>query len=95
MTVQEQGDSSLHYINVDHIVQIVHVPNAPVATISMADGKSFRVNETEFRNIVALFSKKHEPAAAHQKYCRAGNLASGKAMLRHQWLATWLRPTMN
>lgn len=53
----EQGDSSIHYVNLEHIVQIIHVPNAPVATVCLADGKSFRVGEMETQRLVSAFGE--------------------------------------
>lgn len=46
----EQGDESVHVVNVEHIVQMVHVPGAGLATVSMSDGKTFRVSQQEFYN---------------------------------------------
>gem|GEM_PF-3976645 len=58
----EQGDSSVHYVNVEHVLQFVHVPNSPVAVVTTSDGQSFRISEEEFRRFVALISPKQETA---------------------------------
>ena len=46
----EQGDESIHVVNVDHIVQMYHVPGTGVATVTTSDGKSFRISQQEFYN---------------------------------------------
>jgi hypothetical protein len=53
----EQGDNSIHYVNLEHIVQIVHVPDAPIATVHMDDGKSFRVGEAETKRLMSAFGE--------------------------------------
>ena len=53
----EQGDNSIHYVNVAHIVQIVHVPQSPIATVHMVDGHSFRVGEAETKRLMHVFGE--------------------------------------
>ena len=52
VNVVEQGDDSIHVLNVDRIVQFVHVPGAPIATVSVSDGKSFRISQEEFYRVL-------------------------------------------
>ena len=53
----EQGDNSIHYVNIAHIVQIVHVPASPIATVHMVDGHSFRVGEEETKRLMHIFGE--------------------------------------
>jgi hypothetical protein len=38
-------------------VQIVHVPNSPIATVHMVDGHSFRVGEAETKRLMTIFGE--------------------------------------
>ena len=53
----EQGDNSIHYVNLNEIVQIVHVPDSPIATVHMTDGKSFRVGQTQTNRLMTAFGE--------------------------------------
>jgi hypothetical protein len=60
----EQGDESVHVVNVEHIVQMMHVPGAGIATVTLSDGKSFRISQQEFYNtLTALGSETRAPGA--------------------------------
>jgi hypothetical protein len=58
----EQGDNSIHYVNLEEIVQIVHVPDSPIASVHLTDGKSFRVSGNETKRLMTAFGEEGHAA---------------------------------
>ena len=56
VAITEQGDNSVHHVNLDHLVQVVHVPNSPLATVSTSDGKSFRISQDDLQKLLPLIT---------------------------------------
>lgn len=59
ISLVEDGDNSIHYVNLEQVVQMVHVPGSPLATLTTTDGRSFRVSASEAKK---LLRKMGEPA---------------------------------
>jgi hypothetical protein len=52
ISLVEDGDNSVHYVNLEQIVQMVHVPGSPLATVTTTDGRSFRVGDAEAKKLL-------------------------------------------
>ena len=59
----EQGDNSIHYVNLDEIVQVVHVPNSKIAMVHLTNGMNFRVGEAEIKHLIMTAFNEQGPAA--------------------------------